>query len=68
MSNGYCEKHNQPWDIKCVNGQWICECPKCRADGVYDTYVTNCMEMLPEERWTLANGVKKCHEWARKNG
>lgn len=35
---GYCERHHQPWDIKCVSGQWVCECPKCRAEGLLDTF------------------------------
>ena len=47
---GYCEKHNQPWDIKCVNGQWVCECPKCRAEGLLDTYVGNKTTPLPKEQ------------------
>ena len=47
---GYCEKHNQPWDIKCVNGQWVCECPKCRAEGLLDTYVDNKTTPLPKEQ------------------
>ena len=38
---GYCEKHHQPWVIKCENGQWVAECPKCRAEGLLDTYVDN---------------------------
>lgn len=47
---GYCEKHNQPWDIKCVNGQWVCECPKCRAEGLLDTYVDNKTTPFPKEQ------------------
>ena len=41
---GYCERHNQPWEIKCVGGQWNYECSKCRAEGfldlIYDNKVT----------------------------
>ena len=47
---GYCEKHHQPWDIKCVNGQWVCECPKCRAEGLLDTYTDNKTTPLPKEQ------------------
>ena len=41
---GYCERHHQPLEIKCVGGQWVYECSKCRAEGlldlIYDTKVT----------------------------
>ena len=46
--DGYCERHHQPWDIKCVNGQWVCECPKCRVEGLLDTFVDIKTETLPE--------------------
>ncbi len=52
IMDGYCERHHQPWDIKCVNGQWICECPKCMAEGLLDTFVDIKTELLPEEEWT----------------
>ena len=53
--DGYCERHHQPWDIKCVNGQWVCECPKCRAEGLLDTFVDIKTETLPEKEWTANN-------------
>ena len=52
---GYCEKHHQPWDIKCVNGQWVCECPKCRAEGLLDTYYDCKTTMLKEKEWKVTN-------------
>ena len=52
---GYCEKHHQPWDIKCVNGQWVCECPKCRTEGLLDTYYDCKTTMLKETEWMANN-------------
>ena len=57
--DGYCERHHQPWDIKCVNGQWVCECPKCRAEGLLDTFVDTKTETLPEKEWTANNHTKR---------
>lgn len=56
---GYCELHHQPWDIRCINRQWVCECPKCRAEGRYDTYVSTSATMYPPDRWTSSNSIKK---------
>lgn len=53
--DGYCERHHQPWDIKCINGQWVCECPKCRAEGLLDTYVDTKVVQLSKEQWTANN-------------
>ena len=53
--DGYCEKHQQPWDIKCISGTWICECPKCRAEGLLDTFLDNKTTMRTEKEWTVSN-------------
>ena len=55
--DGYCERHHQPWDIKCVNGQWVCECPKCRAEGLLDTFCDYKTIMQKEEEWTVNNRI-----------
>ena len=52
---GYCEKHNEPYGIKPNHGSWVCECPKCRAEGLLDVYTSNKTEMLPVEKWTVCN-------------
>lgn len=51
IMEGYCELHHQPYDIKCVDGQWVCECQKCRAEGLLDTFTDTKTTMLPEEEW-----------------
>ena len=53
--NGYCEKHKQAYEIKCTPGGWTFECPKCRAEGFYDTYATTQTKMLPVDEWTVSN-------------
>lgn len=53
--DGYCERHNQPWDIKCVNGGWVCECPKCRAEGLLDTFYDNKTTMKKQQEWMVNN-------------
>lgn len=57
--NGYCEKHQQPWDIKCLNGQWMCECPKCRAEGLLDTFYDNKTTLNIQKEWTVNNQTVK---------
>jgi len=49
---GYCEKHNEPYEIKPNHGSWVCECPKCRAEGLLDIYTGNKTTLLPENEWT----------------
>jgi len=53
--NGYCERHNQPWDIKWVNGSLVWECPKCRAEGLLDTFYDNKTTMKKPQEWTVNN-------------
>ena len=38
---GYCEKHNLEYELKYIPGKWVFECPQCRAEGLYDTIITN---------------------------
>ena len=57
MFVGYCERHNRLYDIRCVNGQWVYECPQCRAEGRYDVYMTSQTEMLPKSEWTVGSDV-----------
>ena len=47
----YCEKHHRPYLIKWVGGEWVCECPDCRAEGLLDTYTDNKTTLLPENEW-----------------
>lgn len=53
--DGYCERHHQPFDIKCVNGQWVCECPKCRLEGLYDTFYDNKTTIKIQQEWTASD-------------
>ena len=55
MNNlGYCEKHQRAFEIKRIPGSWVYECPECRKEGVYNTYVTTTTESLPIERWAVS--------------
>ena len=53
--NGYCERHNRAFEFRRIPGDWVYECPECRAEGRYDTFATTCTKMLPEEQWTVSN-------------
>ena len=55
--DGYCERHHQPWDIKYVYNKWVCECPKCRAEGLLDTFCDYKTTMQKEEEWTVNNHI-----------
>ena len=59
---GYCEKHNEPYEIKPNHGSWVCECPKCRAEGLLDVYTSNKTKMLPKEYWTVSNYISETDE------
>ena len=52
MMVGYCEKHHRPYLIKWISGEWVFECPDCRAEGLLDTYTDNKTTLLPESEWT----------------
>ena len=54
-SLGYCEKHQRSYEIKRIPGSWVYECPQCQAEGLYDTYTTTQIEMLPINEWTTSN-------------
>jgi len=54
---GYCERHHQPWDIKCVSGRWVCECPKCRAEGLLDTFYDTKITMQIQSTTTVSGSA-----------
>ena len=56
--DGYCELHKRPWDIKFSNGQWTCECPMCRRQGVYDTCYDVKTTMKKQQEWTVNDHTK----------
>ena len=56
---GYCKKHERPYEIRRIPGDWVFECPDCRAEGAYDTVATTTTKMLPAEEWTASNRTKK---------
>ncbi len=58
MNNGYCEKHERPYQLFCICGNWQYECPQCRYEGVYDTVVTTKTEMNPANEWTASDKVE----------
>ena len=53
--NGYCEKHERPYQWFCICGDWRYECVQCRAEGLYDTIVANHSEIKPKSEWTVSN-------------
>ena len=65
---GYCEKHQRAFEFKRIPGSWAYECPECREEGLYNTYTATCTKMKPSDEWTMANGIGKGDEWARKTG
>ena len=58
MNNWYCEKHECPYQLFCVCGNWRYECPQCRAEGVYNTVAATQTKMKPENEWTTSDKVK----------
>ena len=55
MNNWYCEKHERPYQLFYIGGDWRYECPKCRHEGVYDTVATTQTKMNPANEWTASD-------------
>ena len=55
VMDGYCEKHKCAYEIKPSPAGWVCECPKCRAEGLLDTITTDHTEIKPQSEWTVSN-------------
>ena len=64
----YCERHHRAYEIRRTAGGWTYECPKCRDEGRYDTFATSCVEMLPEEKWTVSNRTELFTRQRMPNG
>lgn len=58
---GYCERHHQPWDIKWVSGRWVCECPKCHAEGLLDIFYDTKTTMRIQQEIVASNHVQESH-------
>lgn len=57
-SLGYCDKHQRAFEIKCLSGSWVYECPECRKEGVYDAYATTQTKITPVDEWIASNRTK----------
>ena len=59
-NNYYCDKHKMSYEIRvCPGGSWVYECPKCRSEGLYDSYATTHTEMKPVDEWTVSNKAER---------